>query len=531
MRFSFHRPARAARRQKSHGAARSAALLVAVHAAGVTGLASSAAAQGPEDLTIDGSFEDWDRLRADSITDPIDAPPNAAIDIGRIAWHATGEHLYLQLDVRRTVNLQQLDGRLHLLIDSDGRTDSGAEKYGMEGVDAIVTFSPKAQGWRDGMGVGLAVTGDESRNDLGPYDAGVLFSPTYASDEYEIRIDRGAPLPETPGFLEGNRCRLKLVLTSKALEVQDETETFTVRMPNATGPWRPNDREQQSDPIAKTNPSAIRVVVWNGERGALLKRKEQSQKILRALKPDIVLLQELEGGTNVEELDALFEGLSMAGTGTKGQWRIIFGEGGGNLRCAVATRAAVERDLFPEPVGYDDASNHTMRFAGGVLDFGGRKLLATAVHLKCCGKIGDESDYKRRRETARLRDIIDQQVATGRIDGVIVGGDFNLVGGYAPLAIAKAGVDLDGTDLEVADVVQLDRRTNATWEGPGEPFIPGRLDYLLFSDASLRIVKGFVFDARDLSPHWILEHGLEPTDTAEASDHLPLVVDVLWRQK
>ncbi|MCZ6444681.1 MAG: endonuclease, partial [Planctomycetota bacterium] len=69
---------------------------------------------------------------------------------------------------------------------------------------------------------------------------------------------------------------------------------------------------------------------------------------------------------------------------------------------------------------------------------------------------------------------------------------------------------------------------NATWADPDEPFVPGRLDYLLYSDATLTLPRAFVLDSRDLNPRWLDRHGLKLDDTASASDHLPLIADVKW---
>ena len=62
----------------------------------------------------------------------------------------------------------------------------------------------------------------------------------------------------------------------------------------------------------------------------------------------------------------------------------------------------------------------------------------------------------------------------------------------------------------------------------GQPFVPGRLDFLLYSDASLSLARSFVLDTRDLSPRWLKNHRLRPADTADASDHLPIVADLDW---
>jgi endonuclease/exonuclease/phosphatase family metal-dependent hydrolase len=82
----------------------------------------------------------------------------------------------------------------------------------------------------------------------------------------------------------------------------------------------------------------------------------------------------------------------------------------------------------------------------------------------------------------------------------------------------------------VAFPLRLDRRTATTWRSRG-PFTPGRLDYVLFSGSSLEAVGAFVFDAADLGDRWRREHAIEPDDSGNSSDHLPVVVDLRLRQR
>jgi hypothetical protein len=114
------------------------------------------------------------------------------------------------------------------------------------------------------------------------------------------------------------------------------------------------------------------------------------------------------------------------------------------------------------------------------------------------------------------------------VDGVIVGGDFNLVGDPAVLSITGGNAAPDGGSLERVRALQIDGLTDATWANPDEPFVPGRLDNVLFSPASLAVKRAFVFDSSDLAPRWQSYYGVRPGDNADASDHLPVVVDFQW---
>lgn len=161
-------------------------------------------------------------------------------------------------------------------------------------------------------------------------------------------------------------------------------------------------------------------------------------------------------------------------------------------------------------------------------------ILAVALDFVCCGNsAGALEDRVRRVQAAAVNAAADSALRTARssgepVDAVLLAGDFNLVGSRLPLDLAADGLDLDGSALEPVPAPQLDGRSTATWAGRGGPFPPGRLDYVLYSGASLRPLGAFAFETDDLSPEGLARHGLRADDSAVASDHLPVVVDFAW---
>jgi exonuclease III len=67
-----------------------------------------------------------------------------------------------------------------------------------------------------------------------------------------------------------------------------------------------------------------------------------------------------------------------------------------------------------------------------------------------------------------------------------------------------------------------------TWTEDDNAFSPGRLDYVVYSDASARAVNAFVFDTRRLTAAALAKLGLDVEDSA-SSDHLPVIVDLVAR--
>ena len=57
-------------------------------------------------------------------------------------------------------------------------------------------------------------------------------------------------------------------------------------------------------------------------------------------------------------------------------------------------------------------------------------------------------------------------------------------------------------------------------------FTRGRLDWMVFSKDVIAVHRGYVLDTSDLDSNALKANGLLSEDTAELSDHLPLVADI-----
>ena len=308
---------------------------------------------------------------------------------------------------------------------------------------------------------------------------------------------------------------------------------------------RPPDAEGE-DPLGRAPGTSFRVLAWNVSRGNLLDRKDRFARVLAAARPDIILLDEAPAGAAAEIADFL-SGLS----GPDGEgWHLLYGEAGGPQRGVIASRRPVIAVHELEEISYPDslferlsrmaARSRPRGFGGpeaglaalgGIVELEDARLLVVTLDLQCCGN-GTETveEYLRQVEAAAIHEALTEALARhrGGVDAVIVAGDFNLVGSREPLEAMLRGVDVDGSGLAVAEALQLDGLSNATWDGGAGPFPPARLDFMLFGDASLRLERAFVLDTRDLTGEWLDHHGLRAEDTERASDHLPVVADFSW---
>lgn len=489
-------------------------------------LTRSAAAQVPA-LVIDGKFQDWKQI-APALIDPIDAS-DAAIDFGELRIAHTSAHVHLLVDFRRTINVQGLDGTVLMLMDVDGDSQTGQTEFGLDGVDIIVHLSPRdpQRPERPGMGMSVRSTtyepdpADPQQKPLSIYDIGLMFAPTHASRRMEFRIDRGAQLPGTPALFSGDACAMKLVFINLDGQAADETEVVRHNLRSGALPLAPVD--EHADPLQRDPRSALRIMNWNVFRGANFTHPDPFARTIAAINPDVILLQELPEQTSAQDLKDFLERATQSD-----QWQVALGTGGGDLRCAIAARLPLRESLQSVPL--PNQPDRTVRAAGAFIDAGDRRLLAVAVHLRCCGRAGGPEDQQRLHEVRALSDAMTAALRANPCDGIIIAGDFNLVGTRDPMEVMAAGLDLDHTALRIAHPLNLDGRSHATWADPSQPFAPGRLDYFLYSDSSLEISRTFVYDSQHLNARWLTHYGVHPTDTRDASDHRPMVADLLWSE-
>jgi endonuclease/exonuclease/phosphatase family metal-dependent hydrolase len=478
----------------------------------------------PPPIVIDGRFDDWSSVPV-ALVDPADAP-EAVVDFGEVRVTHDDRFVHLLVDFGRVVNIQRLEGTARLLLDTDGNVRTGRTVSGLDGVDAVVELTPPDPDGRGrpGRGAGLRVIGvAEPRS---AYDIGFTFGPTYADRRFEMRMDRRAVVAGLPRFLVGGRLSAKLEFTDLGGTAADSTDPFT----HVLSPVDPVPGDQQSDPLARPPRADLRVVSWNVNFSGLLRRPELFGRILRAVDPDVILLQEIQEDATpaqlVEFARRWVPGRGGGGAARSG-WNVLLGAGGGDLRCAVVTRLELDTVGALHVVPFPDLPQRTIRVAAAVVGEK-RRLLVGSVHLRCCGWAGSFEDRTRQVEADALRRAVLNALPATRADGVLIAGDLNLVGSRRALDLLAEGLDGDRSDLTVAGALQIDGRSNATWGDPDLPFVPGRLDFLLYADTGLEPIDAFVLDTRDLEPRWLQRHGLRADDTASASDHLPLVADLRW---
>ncbi len=414
--------------------------------------------------------------------------------------------------------LQASDESLAIWIDLDtnpatGRRPTSPSGATQLGVDLTIELSPpKADATGLGYGCRVGLPTASGLTEIPHDQIDFSFSPTYASEWYEGRISRqaladlGLPAPR-----QGGLTTAMCVLRDAAGGTLGSSQPFEVE---ATAP---SDGPPLADLRLPEKPkSGVRVVSWNVWRAKPMEDPGPFARVLRVLNPDVLLLQEWTSSPH--EIAAW---LNASLPLEEGEWSVRMTTGWG---VAVASR-------FPlEPLGHEelylDGEENAVRFAGALVDTPFGHLAASSVHLKCCGSSGSPEDQTRISEAGAINRSLTEALAMEPVAMRIIAGDLNLVGSRPPLDVLRNGLDADGSDLEIADARDLGDSAYITWREDGNAFTPGRLDYALYAGSAVRNARCFVLDARMLSDRSLEAAGLDRAD-ADASDHLPMVIDLI----
>jgi endonuclease/exonuclease/phosphatase family metal-dependent hydrolase len=452
-------------------------------------------ALSPQPVQLDGNFEEW----------PLS-----------ITGAGSREHVYLQMLLPRPVNLQGLAEPMTLKLDWDNNTRTGKQVGGLPGVDLEVLFSPK-RGSR-GSGVSVRRSCDQGKQSWDVVD--LVFSPTVASDRFEIRLPRTLKLTDTV-LTAGGSIPWEL----------SWTDPIPARGKAAVAPRHPAAEPVLQSALQPASSGEVRVVTWNLQKGNLLKQRDAVTRVLAAIEPDIVLIQEIEDGQTEHDLVLVLQE-AMRGT----DWTTSLSPRSGTIKSGIATRLPARQvPSFKKLKRRGESHGHVRAAALNITVPNVGNVLAVSVHLKCCGVAGGPEDITRIGEVMAIRRAVASAETSVNFRGLIIGGDLNLVGGLLPLQMlisqGEGLIEQRDTlgDLLVVEAMQPDGQGVQTWQENGQSYTPGQLDYIVVTGSSLQPTTAVVLDTLDLPSAALQKMSLQRSDTAEASDHLPVIVDLAGR--
>ena len=456
--------------------------------------------EGFAQIQLDNQFNDW--TNQPHVTDTEGGPFVKTSVTSNASW------LYLYVEVLNEVALDEnvLPNDLCILLDLDDNTETGVD-YANQGlgVDLLINLADRqAIRYTNGSGI-------ESFNEIG-----MRVAPTYSGTEFEIAFNRELTQVTGPD--------VRIAWYDNASQVSFPSDGYAHTLNENLDPWIPVS-------IERAGGTLNRVAFWNmNGRMDEPAAQQAMERILQAVSPDVIGFSEVSNVSANYVTNLLNEWIPIEGGGSwnvvKDDWDLMVAAKGNIL----SSFASVTRQF---PVVVEGHADWEV------------PLLFTSSHMKCCG--GSSNEAQRQAEAdeymAFLRDAIngEGEISIAANTPVVYGGDLNMVGLDNPIYTLVSGdisnesahgpdfaPDWDGSSLTEWPLLQSDDPFDFTWQSGNlsSEWMPGKLDYLITSDASADVKGGFVLRTANMASERLAELGLQAGDALAASDHFIVVGDL-----
>ncbi len=452
----------------------------------------------PAQIILDGELDDW---------------------YGQTGIRADNDEVFIcfeSFDDSQAIQAADFTTRIRIDADADSTTgmrqmyhtkDQASEQPMMlsQGVDLTIDISPEGRDFgtlRGGSNTRMHTADSTQR--ISHADVGFYFLPTHNSPKYEARLDRSRlPILQHDG-------PINIVVEHRAIggEVL-RTQSFTDTLPK----YAPN--KPINTPISHPPKDGVRIMSANVLYSSPLRDPEPFARVINANKPDVVLYQEWFKTTK-EDVRAWID--EHHGK----DWSLIMTDDGSGV--AIATKLDVIETISKSVV--EHRGDRPSRVIAAVVEAHDEQLILISLHLKCCGGADSEEDHKRIMQAGQIHDLVLELRNKYPDAGVVIGGDFNLVGSRIPLEVMSEGIGRDGQNLVPVPTTCLGTQSMLTWVDPKSSFTPGRLDWILVDDRAWTPVNSWSLDTERLSDEVLKDAGLEREDS-RATDHLPIFVDLV----
>ena len=466
-------------------------------------------------IVMDGWFDDW--ADVPSWTDGED--PEAAVDLLEMKAAHDNEFLYVYVRLSTDINLSStlIPHNLFLQIDTDMDASTGFAAQSGFGSELGIKFNER-----------FAYYNVQPDTLADFYALGLNVAPTVTSSEFELAIRRDVVPDGVHPLFPQSTIRLLFREVASGDFMPDDGSTFEFTFSEELVP--------PVDPIsmAKPNLPSIRTCAYNVLAGGLVApdRQPHLQRVVQAIDADVYFFSEClydEEATIQALLDAWLP------TPETGGWHVHKHED-----MMTASRWAHLQT-------WDSLASHSPVLIDVPTSLGGPMLFVNS-HLYCCA-YNDTRQDQVDAFMAWWLEASGSEVPTHT--PVIYGGDLNLVGYAEQLTTLLEGEivqtaefgpgappDWDGTAWADVQPRHTHARTTHTWRTyagytyPPNPlppgyFPPGRLDYLIYSDATLTVENDFVLRTEALPSAILEDYGLQAQDTETGADHLPVVADFM----
>jgi hypothetical protein len=455
----------------------------------------SLSAQSP--ITLNNNFEDWSTAQSWTSS-------TGGGNINKVAISHTSEWVYFYIKTTNEVALDEftLPNSIQLVLDFDNDPTTGSNYQGLGlGAELVIDLPSRN-----------ATLFSSSGNSSGPEinSLGLHISPTYSAFEFELALDRSLV-----NLIDGE---VKFVWYESSSGAEIPSGGAVHSLTNFNYSIVPT-------PIEKAAGTEIRVAFWNVNRRLDQAGAQNSiERILLAIQPDIIGFSEVDDVSASFVAGLLDDWLPLVGGG----WQVMKDD----YDLMIASR-------FPIASTYPSID----RQMPGVIStesVWGVPMLFTSSHLKCC----DGDALRQQQADEYMAFQRDAMTAGGSIDlpsgsPIVYGGDLNMVGLSGPISTIKTGdisdnnqygvdfaPDWDGSSMIELDARLSDRAMDYTWRNDWSVYMPGKLDYIIVSDAVVDVLRQYSLQTSDLSVARLEQYGLLANDDLDASDHFIIVADL-----
>jgi endonuclease/exonuclease/phosphatase family metal-dependent hydrolase len=457
---------------------------------------------GQQSVYIDENFDDWKQkfISADTKNDQL----GSNIDIENMQVYNDDNYLFIKFKLSSEIKLQE-NNALTIFIDTDDNIATGTKVNGI-GAELVYGF-----GRRSGnLNVNNRIY-NVAHNHIG-----LISAPSVSSSEFELMFSRNANVNGVQNRMTNT---VKIVLSDEIVngDKLPNTGGLSYTMQNS------GTTLLKSYSFSKQNASYIRIMSNNAERDNLFKTgsSDAQQRIIAAVDADIIAFQELYDASPAT-VEAMLNNVIQLPNARK--WKAAKG----NPDVILATKYEI--------TNFKSIDGNAIF----LVNTGSKYLVVINVHLPCC-----ENDADRQAEVDNIIATI-RKVRTNSGLGfdvpkntpIIFTGDTNFVGLNQQLKSIITGdiinqsvygadfkPDWDNSDFEDAKPYTIGVPASYTWYSLGNSYMPGRLDYVLYTGSVMKLENCFVLQTINLSQNDLQNYYLSPGDSDIATDHLPLVCD------
>ncbi len=450
-------------------------------------------------LWIDEEYGEWDAVMP--YFDAEGDAPSGSKDILAVRIANDENFLYLLLDFAESFNLQS-DNSVTVYIDMDADQSTGRA---IHSIGAEMRFN---LGNRSGRAYFSNGSFEIFHDDI------MLMSlPTVSSNRFELAIRRDNTI-----FGRSLKMSSTIQLVVKDGNGGDQIPEAGQSIHYSFSNF---ENELASFRMEKAKEGYLRISSINCLRDQLFEvpYQEKFRRLFQGVRPDIIAFQEIYDHSAFDVAQLLNDWMPL------GQGRSWF------------------VDKFDPDVIL--ASKYpilnSVRLDGNaafLVENGETQLLIINAHLPCC-----DNDAGRQEEVDRIMSFI-RESKLGNTDiplaadvPIIIAGDLNFVGlnnqrktmlegdiANELLFGADFAPDWDGSGMQYVRFMVTGLPLSYTWINNFSSFGPGRLDYIIYTDAVMRLDNSFALSTKYLDPQLRSQYGLLPDDE-EASDHLLITAD------